>query len=165
MSTGPAEAGQNSAIAMSFPTPSNGKPSATGRPLAVPPRPTLVTDFSSYNTDLSPQGRLDHRLCRAAVVPAPLGGRPDVSCRVDVRQADRTVSSRADQGGRVQPVRTRSFDRPGDARTRSEDLGQPVHTPINTEGTHLVTFANVDDRLTLVVDGLLPFGDGTAMRV
>ena len=118
--TGPDRTGQNSAIAMSFPTPSNGKRSATGRPLDVPPRPILVTDFSSYNTDVSPRGRLDRRSAARPWFQPHWVGDLTVSCRVDVRQADRTVAPRADQGGRVQSVRSRSDDRPGDARADRE---------------------------------------------
>src|SRR5262249_13662666 len=39
-------------------------------------------------------------------------------------------------------------------------LGEPAATPMGVRGTYDLTLANVDDRLTLVVDGALPFGDG-----
>ena len=41
-----------------------------------------------------------------------------------------------------------------------ERVGPPVTTGIRRAGEHEITFANVDDRLTLWVDGALPFGDG-----
>ena len=43
-------------------------------------------------------------------------------------------------------------------------VGSPARTNMHTAGIHLVTFANVDERLTLVVDGLLPFGDGRLVK-
>ena len=145
---------------MLFPTPSNGKPSAPARPLAVPPRPTLVTDFSSYNTDVSPQGRLDRRSAARPWFQPHWVGDLTLSCRVDVRQpagrlrlelikAGESHCCELDlETGRVTLARGQRI------------LGAPVTTAINTRGLHQVTFANVDDRLTLVVDGLLPFGDG-----
>jgi signal peptidase I len=39
-------------------------------------------------------------------------------------------------------------------------LGPPVETGIHEPGTYVLTFANVDGRLTLWVDGRLPFGAG-----
>jgi signal peptidase I len=43
-------------------------------------------------------------------------------------------------------------------------LGTPAETGIDGQGRYLVSFANVDDRLTLRVDGRLPFGEGVAVE-
>jgi signal peptidase I len=42
----------------------------------------------------------------------------------------------------------------------TEQLGESKGTPLCRPGEHSLTLANVDDRLTLEVDGLLPFGEG-----
>ena len=39
-------------------------------------------------------------------------------------------------------------------------LGEPALTEIKRPGTYELSFANVDDRLTLWVDGKMPFGEG-----
>jgi signal peptidase I len=41
-------------------------------------------------------------------------------------------------------------------------LGKPVVCGVKGSGSHDIAFANVDDRLTLWVDGRTPFGDGLA---
>ena len=45
--------GSSCAIVISFPIPSNGKRSETDRALPREPRATLITDFYSYNTNMS----------------------------------------------------------------------------------------------------------------
>ncbi len=45
--------GPSCATAISCPTPSNGTRSMHDRPLPRPPRATLITDFYSYNTNMS----------------------------------------------------------------------------------------------------------------
>ena len=45
-----------------------------------------MTDFSSYNTDLSPQGRLDRRSAARPWFQPHWVGDLTMSCRVDVRQ-------------------------------------------------------------------------------
>ena len=49
----PGRAGPSCATATSSPTPSSGTRSSNGRELPRPPRPTLITDFYSYNTNLT----------------------------------------------------------------------------------------------------------------
>ena len=48
--------GSNCATGTWFPTPSSGTPSSTDRPLPREPRSTLITDFYSYNTNLTADG-------------------------------------------------------------------------------------------------------------
>jgi len=132
----------------------------TARPLAVPPRPTLVTDFSSYNTDLSPQGRPVRRFAARPWFQPHWVGDLTMSCRVDVRQAAGRLRLELIKAGESNRCEIDLSTGQATLARGQRTVGQPVHTLINKTGTHLVTFANVDDRLTLLVDGLLPFGDG-----
>jgi signal peptidase I len=132
----------------------------TGQPLAVPPRPTLITDFSSYNTDLSAQGRLHPRLAARPWFQAHWVGDLTVSCKVDVHQAAGRLRLELIKAGELNRCDLDLSTGQATLSHGAKPLGGPVLTQLNSTGTHQVTFANVDDRLTLVVDGLLPFGDG-----
>lgn len=131
-----------------------------GRPLPVPPRPTLVTDFSSYNTDLSPQGQLVRRLAARPWFQPHWVGDLTLTCRVDLRQATGRLRLELIKAGESSRCELDLSTGQATLTRGQRILGPPASTAINTKGMHLVTFANVDDRLTLVVDGLLPFGDG-----
>jgi signal peptidase I len=131
-----------------------------GRPLSVPPRPMLVTDFSSYNTDLSPQGWLDRRSAARPWFQPHWVGDLTLSCRVDVRQTAGRLRLDLIKAGESNRCELDLSTGQATLTHGQRRAGPPVHTTINTKGVHLVTFANVDDRLTLIVDGILPFGDG-----
>jgi signal peptidase I len=131
-----------------------------GQELPVPPRPTLITDFSSYNTDLSRQGRLQRRSAARPWFQPHWVGDLTMSCRVTVRRGAGRFRLELIKGG----VSNRcEIDlSTGQARLFHDqnELGEPVGTTLNSVGSHTVTLANVDERLTLWVDGVLPFGEG-----
>ena len=73
--------GPSCATATSSPTPSSGTPYCDGRELPRPPRATLITDFYSYNTNLTAESsnlRSTDRAARSGrrVDAAALGRRP-----------------------------------------------------------------------------------------
>jgi signal peptidase I len=140
------------------PDPAQWQAILSGDELPSPPRPTLITDFYSYNSNVSslrsedgfewfqphwvgdltlsfqvqpkaPQGKLRIELVE--------GGVPN-RCEIDLATGLATLYH-------------------GETR-----LGEPAPTPLKDTSWHDVTFANVDDRLTLWVDGRTPFGDGLA---
>ena len=83
--------------------------------------------------------------------------------RLTVRQARRPAAAGTDQGGPVASLRDRPGHRQGAALPRRAGRWAPAApTRISRAGTYDLTFANVDGRLTLWVDGDLPFGEGVS---
>jgi len=131
-----------------------------GREPATPPRATLITDFSSYNTEQTPQGLEDYRAASRPWFQPHWVGDLTLSLRLDI----------VEPGGlaRLELIEAGISNRceidlaTGEARLFHGDvqLGAPAATSIGVKGSHKLVFANVDDRLTLWVDGELPFGDG-----
>ena len=125
-----------------------------------PPRATLITDFYAYNTEitneaaahpvlLSKPWRQPHWVGDLTVqftLQVPAGGKGRV--RVELVKAG--VPNRCE------------FDiADGSATLWHGDrlLGPKVAARLGP-GAHVIRFANVDDRLTLRLDGKLPFGEG-----
>ena len=156
--------GPSFAIATSCPTPSSGPRSRTRPPLPRAPRPTLITDFYSYNTNI------ERQLLSTTIGPGATtaGSSPNwvgdltVSCRVDLEsdRPRRHDQVRAGRGRHLEPLRDRPRQRGRLALPRRQRSSARPGPPITGTGAHDVGFANVDDRLTLWVDGRAPFGDG-----
>lgn len=132
----------------------------TGDPLPVPPRPTLITDFSSYNTDLTAEGQRHPRAASRPWYQPHWVGDLTLASRVNVRQPAGVLRIELMKGGLA--GRCEIDLATGQATLAHDDapLGEPVATRLNEPGEHTVELANVDDRLTLLVDGSLPFGEG-----
>ena len=118
------------------------------------PLATLITDFNSYNTSQT-QSNADR-------TPDPHWiGDLTLEARVNVRSS---------QGGEVRFRLIKSgiaydcvFDlSTGDATLlrNGKTLGAKASTALKGTGAHDVTFANVNGRLTVWVNGATPFGDG-----
>lgn len=125
-----------------------------------PARPSLITDFSSYNTGLAAEDRdYPGSAARAWRQPHWVGDLT-VSMRLDVRQPAGRLRVDLIRGG--QSHRCEVDLATGEARLFRGDspLGPAASTPIGAGGTHDLALANVDGRLTLWVDGSLPFGAG-----
>ena len=131
-----------------------------GKPLPVPPRPTLITDFSSYNTDLTAEGLRHPRSASRPWFQPHWVGDLTLTFQVNVRQPAGVLRIELIKGGLARPLRGRPRDRPRDLFHDGAQLGEPAATRLNHPGEHTVVLANVDDRLTLLVDGALPFGEG-----
>jgi signal peptidase I len=142
------------------PSPAQWQAIKDGVPLPTPPVSTLITDYYSYNTDVSARDRSHPRgAARAWFQPHWVGDltlsvrltlrKPAGKCRLELIKAGVSHRCEIDLKG-------------GEARLfRGDDaLGAPVPTDITEAGTYELAFANVDGRLTLWVDGRLPFGAG-----
>jgi signal peptidase I len=127
-----------------------------------PPRASLITDYSSYNTDVAAPDRNDPRRAARAWLQPHWVGDLTVSMRLALhRPAGRL---RLDLIKAGQPDRCEIDLATGSARLFHGDLalGPAAPTRISREGTYDLTFANVDGRLTLWVGRDLPFGDGVS---
>lgn len=126
-------------------------------------RPSLITDFCSYNTGLAAEDRdYPGSAARAWRQPHWVGDLT-VSMRLDVHQPSGRLRLDLIKGGRSHRCEMDLVT--GEARLFRDDtpLGPAAATPIDRVGTHELTFANVDGRLTLRVDGSLPFGAGPSV--
>jgi signal peptidase I len=147
------------------PSPEEWRAIRDGVPLASPPKATLITDFNSYNTDLLGD-ELDQprRAARAWFQPHWVGDLT-LSLRLEVRAAAGRF--------RVELIRAGLSNRceidlaTGAAQLFHGDtaLGPPVRTAVARPGSYELCFANVDERLTLWIDGAVPFGAGLTYEV
>jgi len=133
----------------------------------VAPRPELITDFCGYNA-----------YSNSRTISEDLGlywvGDLTINCRIDARDAkpDAQVVLELNEGARGYRCRvdlasgraTLAWIEPHDRKdpTGEHTLGSAT-TRFVGDGRHDVTFANVDDRLCLWVDGrLIDFGEAAS---
>lgn len=142
------------------PTPDQWSAIEQGRPLPSPPRPSLITDFQSYNTDLTADGVEDPRQAARAWYQTHWVGDLTLECQLRVNSPRGEARIDLARGGVV--YRCLIDLATGQAQLFADDqpLGDPVPTPITTAGTYRLAFANVDERLTLWVNDQTPFGEG-----
>ncbi|AMV39564.1 S26 family signal peptidase [Planctomyces sp. SH-PL62] len=144
------------------PSPEQWEALAAGREPDDPPQPTLITDFSSFNTDLAPQNLPQVRFVTRPWFQPHWVGDLALSLRLDVAGPSGRV--------RIELIEAGVSNRceidlaTGEARIFHGDdpLGESRPTAVKERGSFDLTFANIDDRLTLWVDGVRPFGDGLA---
>jgi signal peptidase I len=126
-----------------------------------PTRPELITDFMGYNTFVVPSNRHQNPgenwvgdlilECEVTLPDRPAGeltlelseGVDRFRARWDLGSGDCTLLRV--QGGQERPLETKP-------------------TGMNRKGTYRLRFANVDDRLTVWVDGRLPFDTGVTYQ-
>ena len=133
------------------------------QPLPRGPRASLITDFYSYNTNISPayydlwlqmnEGYLQPNW----VGDLTVAGHVEITSttpigRLRLELVEAGVSHRCEIDLTTGKAMLFRGDTPLDEAT----------TALKGTGGHDVRFANVDDRLTLWVDGGTPFGDGVA---
>lgn len=132
------------------------------RPLPREPRSTLITDFYSYNTNLSSDGSSiveDPRETRTAWMQPHWVGDLTLSASVDVTSPKGELCLELVKGGL--PHRCIINVQTGAARlTRGEQTLLEHDSPIKGPGRYQVDFANVDDRLTLWVNGRSVYESG-----
>ncbi|HMB03785.1 MAG TPA: S26 family signal peptidase [Isosphaeraceae bacterium] len=138
------------------PDPEQWRAIVDGLPLPYPPRPTLITDFSSYNTGLTdnPHGDPEGPWMQPNWV-----GDLTLSAELNVKAPGGAVRFELIEGGVANRC---DIDLATGVATLShggKSLGEKP-SGISGPGSYSVEFANVDDRLTLVVNGGTPFGDG-----
>jgi signal peptidase I len=124
------------------------------------PRTTLITDYCSYNSDLTAEdGANPSHSSRAWFQPHWVGDLT-LSCRLTVREPAGSLRLELIKAGTANRC---EIDLASGAATLfhgADSVGPPASTGIARSGTYELVFANVDDRLTLWVNGELPFGDG-----
>ncbi|MGC8640794.1 MAG: signal peptidase I [Isosphaeraceae bacterium] len=133
-----------------------------GIPLRHPPRSSLITDFYSYNTnmtqaysDLLGEPAMAHY---AWMQPHWVG---DLTLEANLEVTSKTGEVRFEliKGGVAQRCSINVAS--GIARfTRGDETLREHATPIKGPGRYQIVFANVDDRITLLVDGQPMGGDG-----
>jgi signal peptidase I len=142
------------------PTPEQWGAIRAGAALPSPPRTMLITDYASYNTDLAADDREYPRLAARPWFQPHWVGDLTISCRVTTRRPAGHL--------RLELIKSALSNRceidleTGAAALLHDQtaLGPSIRTPLNQPGTYDLIFANVDGRLTLWVDGHLPFGEG-----
>jgi signal peptidase I len=127
------------------------------RPLPRPPRSTLVTDFYSYNTNM-PE---DLETLKGAWMQQHWVGDLTLQMTLEVAKVAPRASVRLELIKGDAPHRCTIDLETGTAVvTRGErELGQ-WQTPIKGPGRYRLEFANVDQRVSLIVDGRAVAGDG-----
>jgi signal peptidase I len=142
------------------PSPAQWEAIRSDEPLPRPPLSSLITDYYSYNTDVSAHDQSYPTGSARAWFQPHWVGDLTIALRLTVRE-------RIGQF-RVELIKAGVSNRyeldlaSGLARLYhgTSALGDAVLTGISQAGTYDVVFANVDGRLTLWVDGRLPFGEG-----
>ena len=125
------------------------------------PRPTLITDFYSYNTNINASSYDSWQFTPEGHLQSNWVGDLTVSCRVDLEQVqpggmvklelvEAGISNRCEFDVLTGVVSMFHGDK------KLAEIG----TVLRGVGAHDVEFANVDDRLTLWVDGETIFQDG-----
>ncbi len=142
------------------PSPAQWEALRAGEPLPRPPFSTLITDYYSYNTDVSAYDQSHPTGSARAWFQPHWVSDLTIALRLTVRERigqfrmeliRAGVSNHCDLDLASGLARLYHGDRP---------LGDAVPTEIIQAGTYDVVFANVDGRLTLWVNGRRPFGDG-----
>lgn len=137
----------------------------TGEPLSRAPRPMLITDFYSYDTNVEAVGKnpdepLDpFSSSDSEITKQHWVGDLTLSATVSVKKPAGELRFELIEGG----VSNRcDIDVKSGVATLfhgEEKLGQKV-SKVNGTGQYTISFANVDDRLTLLVNDEPLFGDG-----
>jgi signal peptidase I len=134
----------------------------TGTPLPRPPRPSLITDFYSYNTNLTsehvdPSGETARDQEGSWLQPHWVGDLT-LSARVDAAKASGSLRFELIEGGVSNRCAVDLATGSAELFHAGRSLGR-AETPLKA-GAHDVEFANVDNRLTLLVDGRPAFAEG-----
>jgi hypothetical protein len=142
------------------PSPEEWKSIQSGHLPAGPIGKTLITDYSSYNTDLAILDRKDPRPASRSWLQPHWVGDLTVSLTLTVHEPAGRLRLELIKGGLSNRCEIDLTS--GDARLfhGDDELGTAAPTRISHHGSYDLTFANVDGRLTLWVDRDLPFGDG-----
>ncbi|AGA26244.1 signal peptidase I [Singulisphaera acidiphila] len=123
------------------------------------PRPTLITDFYSYNTNQSSNFRSDDS---GALAHPDWVGDLSLSARLDVKEAKGIVQFELVEGGVINRAEIDLAEGTVNLVHNGKPLNEGRATVAVGVGSHDIHFANFDNRLSLVVDGKPIFGDGLA---
>ena len=146
-----------------LPDPVQWRAIAAGDPYSRPARPMLITDFASYNTNLPARssdltGRVWSEQANAWDQPHWVGDLT-ISARVQSESAKGAFALELIEGGVVNRCAIDLATGSATLLHGSTTLGT-AKTSMTGFGRHDVVFANVDNRLTLWIDGTPVFGEG-----
>lgn len=127
-----------------------------GEPTAGSPRSTLITDFYAYNSNVLATRNTDS----FDWYQPHWVGDLTMLLRFQAEKAAGTLRLELVEGGTSNRCEVDLAT--GQARLfhGETQLGEPVATTLNDTSEHRIELANVDDRITLWVDGQTPFGEG-----
>jgi signal peptidase I len=134
--------------------------------LRTSPEPQLVRDYMGYNTALDQEMLPDRMQPKREVKPMPETydqckwvGDLILECTLQVERADGELVLELIKGGERFQVSWGPKDGLCILKRGETELASKL-SKLNKPGTYQVRFANVDNRLTLWLDGDLVFGDG-----
>lgn len=145
------------------PDPDQWDAALAGSTIPRAPRATLITDFYAYNTNISPNyGDLWLQMYEGYLQPNWVGDLT-IEGRIDLQSAGAGAALRLElvEAGVANRCEVDLATGTATLYHGETNLGE-APTPLKGVGSHDVRFANVDDRLTLWVDGVTPFGEGLA---
>jgi signal peptidase I len=138
--------------------------SAIENKIALPraPRPTLITDFYSYNTNTNVSSYYESVQKYDGWLQSNWVGDLTLSCRVDLEAAQPggMIKFELVEGGISNRCEVDLISGVVSIYQGDKKLGESNPTVFRGIGAHDVEFANVDDRLTLSIDGELIFAEG-----
>jgi len=138
------------------PDPEQWRSLLVGGASARPPRESLVTDFYSYNSNVT----ADSSGGEGGWMQQPHWvGDLTLSCRLEATAPTGQVRLELIEGGVANHCEIDLATGQATLKRGDKTLGT-ASTYAKGAGTHDLAFANVDDRLTLWVDGRTPFGAG-----
>ena len=142
------------------PSPAQWEAIRLGTPLPRPPLPTLITDYYSYNTDVSAHDQSYPTVSARAWFQPHWVGDLTIALRLTVRERIGQFRVELIKAGVSNRYELDLASGLAQLYHGTNALGDAVLTGISQPGTYEVVFANVDGRLTLWVNGRLPFGEG-----
>jgi Signal peptidase, peptidase S26 len=147
-----------------IPTPEQWSALRSRTALPSAPRAMLITDYSSYNTDLARDDRSLPRLAARPWLQPHWVGDLTLSCDLKLRRPVGDLRLELIKAGVSHRCEINLATGTAVLYRAGDSLGSPASTGINKPGTYELTFANVDDRLTLWVNGRLPFEEGGTFK-
>jgi signal peptidase I len=130
----------------------------SGRPSPTPPRPTLITDYYSYNS--KEYARADGRIETGNWFQPHWVGDLTLSFRLADVSSSGQFRIELVRGGASNLCEIDFATGMATLYHDGKPLGPAQQTGIRPRGRHDIAYANVDGRLTLWVVGRTPFGDG-----
>ena len=143
-----------------FPDPIQWDAIVKGEELPHPPRATLITDFYSYNTDLTLDALSDRYSTAKAWNQPNWVGDLTLSLRLHVNEPKGRIAIELVKAGVGNRDEVDLSNGQAQLFHGKEPLGKPTVTPLRAVGDFDLIVSNIDDRLNFRVDGETPFGEG-----